>query len=143
VFFSDSTGPCYHTAQDEAGIVDLGKLRHQTRTALRLSRELADTDEPPAFVTGTPPVTFEDALTLDAVGDRLVQDLARFSPAQQATLLGFKATLDAIVAAGPTEFGPDDVGTIITNTVAVIELLTTGPCDGFLRGDGRRDDHGG
>jgi hypothetical protein len=40
------------------------------------------------------------------------------------------------VAAGPAEFGADDIGTIVGNTVATISLLTTGPCDGFLRGSG-------
>ena len=31
VFFSDSTGPCYHTAQDELGVVDFVKLDEQVR----------------------------------------------------------------------------------------------------------------
>ncbi len=136
MFFSDSTGPCYHTAQDDADIVDYGKLRHQTRTALRLTRELANTDAPPAFVAAPAPVTYADALVLQVVGDRLVQDLDRFTPSQQATLLANRATLDAIVAAGPAEFGPDDIGTIVGNTLAVVNLLTSGPCDGFLRGSG-------
>jgi hypothetical protein len=134
VFFSDSTGPCYHSAQDDADIVDYGKLRHQTRTALRLTSELADSDEPPAFVPSVVPVTYADAVVLQAVGERLVQDLDRFTPSQQATLLANKATLDAIVAAGPAEFGADDAGTILGNALATISLLTSGPCDGFLRG---------
>ena len=41
VFFSDSTGPCYHTAQDEADIVDYRKLRQQVRDGVRLARDLA------------------------------------------------------------------------------------------------------
>jgi hypothetical protein len=136
VFFSDSTGPCYHTAQDDADIVDYGKLRHQMRSALRLTRDLASTDEPPTFSTAPTPVTYGDAVALQAVGQRLLQDLDRFTPAQQATLAGFTTTLDGIVAAGPAEFGPDDIGTIAGNAVAVVNLLTTGPCDGFLRGSG-------
>jgi hypothetical protein len=40
VFFSDSTGPCYHTAQDEAGIVDYRKLHQQVRDGVRLARDL-------------------------------------------------------------------------------------------------------
>ena len=38
VFFSDSTGPCYHTAQDEADIVDYRKLHQQVRDGVRLAR---------------------------------------------------------------------------------------------------------
>jgi hypothetical protein len=134
VFFSDSTGPCYHTAQDEADIVDYFKLGHQSRTALRLTRELADTDEPPTFTAAPAPVTYEDAVALQVVGNRLVRDIDRFTPSQQERLLSNKAMLDAIVAAGPAEFGPDDITTIAINTVGVIDLLTSGPCDGFLRG---------
>ena len=37
VFFSDSTGPCYHTAQDEAGVVDYGKLNQQVLDGVRLA----------------------------------------------------------------------------------------------------------
>src|SRR5262245_12682385 len=136
VFFSDSTGPCYHTAQDSADIVDYFKLGHQSRTALRLTRELADTDDPPTFAPSPAPVTYGDTLELQVVGDRLIQDLARFTPSQQTTLLRNKAMLDAIVAAGPAEFGTDDISTIAINTAGVIDLLTSGPCDGFLRGDG-------
>jgi hypothetical protein len=140
VFFSDSTGPCYHTAQDEADIVDLWKLGHQSRTALRLVRELADTDTPPVFTDASAPVTYTDATTLQVVGDRLVRDLARFTPAQQTTLLNNKATLDAIVAAGPAELGADDIATIVGSTLSVINLLTSGPCDGFLHGHGGEGD---
>jgi hypothetical protein len=142
VFFSDSTGPCYHTAQDEADIVDYGKLRRQMGTALRLTRDLADTDEPPTFTAAPTPVTYGDAVALQVVGDRLLQGLGRFTPAQQATLVGFTTTLDAIVAAGPAEFGADDIGTIAGNTLAVVNLLTSGPCDGFLRGSGGADGAG-
>jgi hypothetical protein len=140
VFFSDSTGPCYHTAQDEADIVDYFKLGHQSRTALRLARELADADEPPAFTSAPAPVTYEDAVALQVVAERLVRDIDRFTLTQQARLLGNKAMLDAIVAAGPAEFGADDITTIVVNTAGVIDLLTTGPCDGFLRGHGDEDD---
>ena len=35
VFFSDSTGPCYHTAQDEVGVVDFWKLDQQAKIGTR------------------------------------------------------------------------------------------------------------
>ena len=37
VFFSDSTGPCYHTTGDEVEIVDLGKLEEQVRLGYDLT----------------------------------------------------------------------------------------------------------
>ena len=50
VFFTDSTGPCYHTAQDEFGVVDFYKLDQQIQISLAVTRELANTSTPPAFV---------------------------------------------------------------------------------------------
>ena len=49
VFFTDSTGPCYHTNQDEPGVVDYGKLDQQIATALATTRELGNTGNPPAW----------------------------------------------------------------------------------------------
>jgi hypothetical protein len=133
VFFSDSTGPCYHTAQDEAGVVDCRKLGHQADTALRLARDLAGRDDPPAFVGGTPLVAYSDAVALQRVGERLERDLDRFTAPQQATLLGFKAEIDQIVAAGAAAFTPASGNRVIVAALAAQELLTTGACDGFVR----------
>ena len=47
VFFSDATGPCYHTAQDEIGIVDFEKLDQQIAIALRVTRDLATSRHQP------------------------------------------------------------------------------------------------
>ena len=134
VFFSDSTGPCYHTAQDEPGIVDQRKLGAEIRTARRLSRDLASRDQVPGFVAGTPLVDYQDAVVLDRVGDRLLADLGRFTPAQQATLLAFRADIKAMVAAGPAAFTPDSGTRLLVGVLGVQDLLTQGACDGFLRG---------
>jgi hypothetical protein len=133
VFFSDSTGPCYHTAQDEADIVDYRKLQQQVRDGVRLARDLAGGGAAPAFVSGTPPATYDDAVALREVADRALADLDRFDADQQAALLAFNATLADIVAAGPDEFGPDDAGTVLFGASNAVEIFTTGDCDGFTR----------
>ena len=73
VFFSDSTGPCYHTDMDDPEIVDHAKLAHQIGTAQRLVRDLANTPTPPSFQTGQPLATFDDAATLAEVANRFVE----------------------------------------------------------------------
>jgi len=130
VFFSDSTGPCYHTAQDEADVVDYAKLRQQVNDGIRLARDLADGARP-AFVPGTPAATYDDAVALLAVADRALADLGRFDADQQEALLAFNAALTDIVAAGPNEFGPDDVGTVLVGAANAVEIFTSGACDGF------------
>ena len=65
VFFTDATGPCYHTVDDEVGIVDFDKLDQQIAIALRVTtRQLANTDTPPTFASGTPLATYDDAVAL-------------------------------------------------------------------------------
>ncbi len=131
VFFSDSTGPCYHTAQDEADIVDYRKLHQQVSDGVRLARELAGAGAAPAFVPGTPSATYDDAVALRQVADRALPDLDRFDATQQAALRAFDAALADIVAAGPDEFGPDDVATVLSGAATAVEIFTSGDCDGF------------
>jgi hypothetical protein len=133
VFFSDATGPCYHTAQDEVGIVDLRKLRHEVGNAYRLARDLAAGDATPSFAPGTPLATYDDAVALQAVSDRAISDLGRFAPAQQDQLLAFRLTLGEIVAAGPGAFGPDDMSTVLGGAAVAVDIFSSGECDGFLR----------
>ena len=133
VFFSDSTGPCYHTAQDEADIVDYRKLHQQVLDGVRLARDLAGDTPAPAFVPGTLPTTYDDAVALREVADRALPDLARFDADQQAALLAFDAALADIVAAGPDEFGPDDGATVLSGAANAVEIFTSGDCDGFTR----------
>ena len=46
VFFTDGSGPCYHTPQDETEIVDVDKLVRQADIGVRLVRDLASGAKP-------------------------------------------------------------------------------------------------
>lgn len=132
VFFSDSTGPCYHTAQDEVTVVDFWKLEQQTQIAYRLAASLIATDGRPTFAAPTPLVTFDDALSLQTVTYAAVSDLGRFTAMQQTQLLSFRDSINAIVAAGAANFGDDDVATLIGGAATAVSILSSGACDGFL-----------
>jgi hypothetical protein len=133
VFFSDATGPCYHTNDDEIGVVDFPKLEQQTGIALRVTRGLADASSPPAFVSGAPLATYGDAVVLQRVLERLWLDRDRFSAQDQNTLNGYRSDLARIVADGEAAFGSDDVSTLLGDAATVVNsILVKGPCDGFL-----------
>jgi Peptidase family M28 len=135
VFFSDATGPCYHTNADEMSIVDFGKLNRETGIALQVTRSLANTSTPPAFVSGTPLATYSDAEALNRTVELLWQDRDRFSASDQATISDARDDLAGIVADGEAAFGDDDVGTLLGDAATVVNsILVKGPCDGFLAG---------
>jgi hypothetical protein len=133
VFFSDSTGPCYHTAQDEVGVVDFVKLDLQAKIGYRLAADLIAGDVRPTFSATNPVATFEDALTLAAITNGSVDDLGRFTAEQQQQLQEYRTALNAIVAGGAAAFDNDDVGTVIAGAANAVRILATGVCDGFNR----------
>jgi hypothetical protein len=65
------------------------------------------------------------------VADRALPDLDRFDADQQAALLAFNSALADIVAAGPDEFGPDDVGIVLFGAASAVDIFTSRDCDGF------------
>lgn len=134
VFFSDATGACYHTTEDEIDIVDIGKLRKQARIAFRLAIDLAETSTPPALVpTNFLDNTYEDAVVMLDVLDGAVVDLALFTPSQQTLLLSHQSAVGAIVADGPGLYDPNTDGlTVITAALDALDALATLPCDGYL-----------
>jgi peptidase M28-like protein len=135
VFFTDATGPCYHTNADEMDIVDFDKLDSEIGIALQVARTLANTSSPPAFVSGTPLATFSDAVALQRTIELLWQDRDRFSATDQATISDVRDDLNTIVADGEAAFGDDDVGTVLGDAATVVNsILVKGPCDGFLGG---------
>ncbi len=83
VFFTDANGPCYHTVDDEISIVDFPKLDIQIATALAVTRDLANTSDPPEFTPGQPAATFDDAVVIARAVNRAWVDRGLFPPAAQ------------------------------------------------------------
>lgn len=133
VFFSDSTGGCYHTSQDDVSVVDFDKLHKQSKIGFKVTRSLVETDTPPPFMAPVAPLaTFEDATAINDVVNSAIADLGLFSPADQATILQFQSDLNAMVADGPGNFDNNDVTALLFGTIDVVDILTNIPCDGFL-----------
>ncbi|HEU0024618.1 MAG TPA: M20/M25/M40 family metallo-hydrolase [Thermoleophilaceae bacterium] len=132
VFFTDSTGPCYHTNQDEVGIVDFAKLDEQIATSLAVTRELGETSDPPTWTEGLPAVTFDDLVGFADVVNLAYTDVERFSEADQQTITEIRDEVNALVAEGREAFDSSDVSTLIGDAVTAVNLLTRGACDGFL-----------
>lgn len=131
VFFSDSTGPCYHTVKDEVGVVDWGKLAKQTDIATKVTEDLV-AGAPPAFVPNTPLATFADAVSLNDVVNLAIADIDRFTGTPRAQLQQFHDDLNAVVAAGAGQFDDADVAALLGGAVNAVSLLTSGACDGFF-----------
>ena len=131
VFFGDSTGGCYHTAQDEVDVVDVGKLERQTRIGYYLARALLEGDRP-LFEPDTPLATFGDVERIREVFERGLADVALFAPDDQTTLLGHRDLLEQLVADGEAAFDPEDVEPFLAGTASALGLLPTLACDGFL-----------
>jgi hypothetical protein len=124
VFFSDSTGACYHTVRDETRFVDFEKLASQCRIAYRTTIALAEGESTPTFVAPNPALaTYADAITLDTVFERARPDLKNFRPEPRATLEQVFAAVRAIVVRGPEAFGPTDVGTLLDAALQTLDIL--------------------
>jgi hypothetical protein len=131
VFFTDANAGCYHTAQDDADVVDFDKLGQQILTAEALSRDLASTDTVPTFVPDTPAATYEDAVSMLEVV-RLGQEDFGLLPGYESTGQQFLANLQAMVDAGPDAFDDTAVATLLGGSSGLVSALASGPCDGFL-----------
>jgi hypothetical protein len=132
VFFTDATGPCYHTVDDEIEVVDFDKLDAQIATALGVTRQLAGTADPPSFAAGTPLATYDDAVAARAVVKRAYADVDRFSAADQQTLTQIRSDVQRLVDEGRAAFGSDDVGSLLGDAARFVEVISHGTCSGFL-----------
>jgi hypothetical protein len=129
VFFSDSTGACYHTQGDDLSVVDEGKLRIQSRIAFRIVGALAEQTPRPHFVEPNPNLaTYEDAAAIAEVIDAGMADLRVFPEEAQTELLEIAADMTAIAEAGPEAFGPEDATTAVGAAAATINALTGLEC---------------
>ncbi len=130
VFFSDSTGPCYHTSRDDVAVVDFGKLAKQSEIGSRLVERLAQTAELPRYVRTV--VRYEDAVAILEIVQKALVDIDRFPEAEQTFVRDFSVQIEAVVADGPEKFDSLDVATLAGGVVRVVSLLTEQTCDGFL-----------
>lgn len=132
VFFTDSTGPCYHSTGDAYAVLDVEKLAQQQRITMALVDELASGSTTPTFDGTAPLATHDDAIVVHGLLAQGLADLDRFSPSDAADLLALEATLGAIVDGGPASFDADARTTLLLGALDLVGLLTTGECDGFL-----------
>lgn len=130
VFFSDSTGPCYHTSGDDIAVVDFGKLAKQSEIATRLVERLAHTAVLPRYVRTV--VSYRDAVAIRDLVAAAQTDIDRFPEADQTFVGEFRAQLDTLISEGPEKFDSLDVTSLVGGVVRVVSLLTEQPCDGFL-----------
>ena len=132
VFFSDATGPCYHTPDDDIAAVDLGKLSEESQGAFRLVVDLAETTTPPTLTaTVFFAATYEDAVVLGDILNGAIVDLSLFGATEQAILLTERANVQAIIDDGPGLFDAADVLPLAVAALNALNAVATLPCDGF------------
>src|SRR5690606_15649813 len=108
VFFTDATNACYHTATDDAYVVDFGKLAKQAEIGFRLALALAESEERPPLTGQVALDTYDDLVVLSDILTRTLADLDAVLPPYQDTLLQLEELARTRVAAGPGAFGPLD-----------------------------------
>lgn len=129
VFFSDSTGGCYHTVRDDPSVVDFRKLKTQSHIAFRTSVALAETATPPTFVPPNPDLAvYSDLLVVAGVVQAALADLSLLTPADQSTITSADATFQQLIADGPAAFDSDDALTLLFTTIDLVDVLSRVPC---------------
>ena len=124
VFLGDGTNGCYHTVDDDIGIVDRRKLAAQARVGFRIAVQLAETSTPPPFRAPSQALaTYADAVSLGAVFTEGLADLALFSPADRAMIQDTQADIAGLVAAGAGSFDQSDVGVLFSAAIQGIDAI--------------------
>ena len=132
VFFTDATGPCYHTTDDEVAVVDFSKLEQEIATGEALTRDLATTDAVPEFDLDAPGASFSDAESMLGLLEQVESDLGDFSAEDEAATQQYLTDIRAMVDAGEGQFDDAALQTLLGGAVELVEALTHGECDGFL-----------
>lgn len=132
VFFTDATGPCYHTTQDTFDVLNGPKLDEQRDIGIALVDDLASGAVNPTFDGSAPLATFDDAVVINDLINKGVADIGLFSASQQTQLLAIQTNLNAIVANGPGLFDGSAVNTLLASSLTLVSTLASGTCDGFL-----------
>ena len=133
MLFTDATGACYHTAQDETDVVDFAKLDEQVLAGTALVRELTTTDTPPHFDPTAPLMVFDDAVALLAVTQQSEADLGLLSPGAAAQVTQFASDLQLIVDAGADAFDDAAKATVFNGVDVFVEALTQSNCQSFTQ----------
>lgn len=131
VFLTDSTGPCYHTVEDDGHAIDWIKAQSQSATLFRLMVDLTRNADGPTPVPDAPTMTYADALELSEVMADLRSGSGEFTKDGHAKLLERGEMLDRVIAAGPDAFDASAQGDLTVGAIDLIELLVTGRCDAF------------
>jgi hypothetical protein len=87
----------------------------------------------PSFSGSNPLATYGDAVALQPTVNKAMADIGRFSVSDRSTLLQLRADVNRIVAEGPANFDSADVGTMLGEAAAVVQILNSGPCAGFQK----------
>jgi hypothetical protein len=129
VFFSDADGACYHTVGDTIRIVNMKKLKKQSRTAYRVTMALAEGATTPTFQAPNPALAvYADAIALGEAVSRGQADLGLFAPPQQTLFTNLNTTLTQIIADGPDAFDSTDVNALLNTAVQTIGAVKTLEC---------------
>jgi hypothetical protein len=113
-------------------VVDFPKLRREVAMGQQVTTALADTDVSRAFVPGAPLITFADVVAVEATTARALTDIGLLGPTEQAQLEAAHEVLAELVAAGAAAFAPDDWAPAFGAVLTLVDLLTSGLCDGYL-----------
>lgn len=136
VFFSDSTGPCYHTSKDDEFAVDFGKVDQQMNALHAATESLARPGANGSYATPTwitqPATTYDDAVELQQLVAQTTADWGRFPQSLIDKINGHIVNLDRIVAEGPAAYDSTDQGQLLNAATSIVTALTYGACDGFL-----------
>ncbi|MBK6855556.1 MAG: M28 family peptidase [Microthrixaceae bacterium] len=137
VFFTDSTGPCYHTPKDDEFAVDWTKLDQQADVLWRTAKELATSSgvSMPMITPeweNRPLTTYADAVRLRAVVDRSLPGWDRYPPGMVADIQPHLANLDRVIAEGAGAYDETDQSQVLGAASTLVSMMTYGDCDPFL-----------